>query len=61
MLLIIIDVLLIRALARKEKNSAFCMNWGVKRSWGYGHTVSSSVGSVGDQGAKPLKNLQYLA
>ena len=24
----------------KKKNSAFCMNWEVKRSWGYEHTVS---------------------
>ena len=23
-----------RALSRKEKNSAFCMNWEIKRNWG---------------------------
>ena len=22
-----------RALARKEKNSAFCMNWAIKHNW----------------------------
>ena len=48
------------ALARKEKNSAFCMNWELKCSWGPGRTVSPSLGYIGDQGAEPLKNLQYL-
>ena len=50
-----------RWLARNEKNSAFWMNWEIKHNWGSGgSTVSPSVGSVGDQGAKALKNLQYL-
>ena len=34
-----------RALARKEKNSAFWMNWEIKRSWGSGYTVSPTMGS----------------
>ena len=45
----------IRALARKKKNDLFCMNWEIKRNWGSGSNVSNSVGSVGDQGAKPLE------
>ena len=58
------DMLWIRvtwALARKEKNSVFCMNWEVKCNWGSRGTVSPLVVSVGDQGAKLLENLQYLA
>ena len=51
-----------RALARKKKNSAFCMNWKKKNaSLVLGVTMSSLVGSVGDQEAKLLENLQYLA
>ena len=30
-----------RVLARKEKNSAFYMNWKIKCNCGSGHTVSS--------------------
>ena len=38
-----------RALARKEKNSMFCMNWEIKQNWGsWGGTMSLSVGSVAD-------------
>ena len=50
-----------RALARKEINSEFCINWEVKCSLGYGRIVSPSMGSVGDKWAKPFRNLQYLA
>ena len=50
-----------RTLGRKESRSAFCMNWEINRSWGYEHTISPSVDSLGNQGARPLKNLQYLA
>ena len=52
---------LYRTLGRKESRSAFCMNWEINRSWGSEHTVSPSVDSLGNQGARPLKNLQYLA
>ena len=41
-----------RALARKEKNPAFCMNWEIKHNWEYMDTVSPSVGSVWEQGTK---------
>ena len=51
----------VRALARKGKNSAFCMNWGKKCSQRSEHTVTLSMVLVGGQGAKPLKNLQYSA
>ena len=50
-----------RALARLEGISAFCMKWEIKHSWECGHNVSPSIGSMGDQGAKPLKKLQCLA
>ena len=43
-----------RALARKAKNYAFCMNCGIKRNRMSGGTVSPSVGSVGDLGTMPL-------
>ena len=51
------------ALARKEK-ILFCMDWEVKHSCVSGGTVSPSVVSLGDQGAKPLEisntaNLKY--
>ena len=36
------------------------MNWEIKHRPS-GDTVSPSVGSVGNQGAKPMENLQYLA
>ena len=40
-----------------------CFAWiGKEKAPGvYEHTVSSSTGSVGDQRAKPLTDLQYLA
>ena len=40
----------IRVLARKEKKSAFCMNWEENTTGGLGGTVSPSVGSVWDRG-----------
>ena len=43
-----------KALARKEKNSVFCMNWEIKLSKGHQCTVSSSMGAVG----KVLKKRQ---
>ena len=43
-----------RALARKAKNSAFCMNCGIKRNRVSGGTVSPSVGLLGDLGGMPL-------
>ena len=48
------------ALARKGKDSVFCMNWE-KCKWGSGGTVSPSVGSVGNQRPKLQENFQYLA
>ena len=36
-------VSLIRALTQKEKNSAFCMSWKIKHSWGSGCTMSPSM------------------
>ena len=50
----------LRALARKEKKIAFCRNWEIKRNWGSGSTVNPSLVSVGEQGSKSFKNLQYL-
>ena len=35
------------------------MQWG--RGGGSGCIVSPSMGSVGEQGTKPLKNIKYLA
>ena len=36
------------------------MNWEIKRNWGSGSTVNPSMISVGEQGSKSFKNLQYL-
>ena len=33
----------LRALARKEKKFAFCMNWEIKRNWRSGSTVNPSL------------------
>ena len=50
----------IKALARKTKNSAFCMNWEIKCQWGSGRgrggAESPSMCSVGDQEIKFLEN-----
>ena len=50
-----------RTLPRKESNSAFWMNWEIKRNWRSECTLSPSIGSVEDLEAKPLKKLQHLA
>ena len=47
----------LRALARKGKNPAFCMNREIKCNCG---SVIPSAGSVGDHGEKPVKHIQYL-
>ena len=36
------------------------MNWKVKCNWGSGDTLSHSLGSLDDQGAKLLENVQYV-
>ena len=54
------------ALVRKEKNCVL-HELGNKMQWGgvggglSGCIVSPSMGSVGEQGTKPLKNIKYLA
>ena len=45
-----------RALARKEKNSAFCMNWGIKCCWRSGRTVSPSM-SLGGPRSQALEKV----
>ena len=50
-----------RVLARKGKDSVFCMNWELNAPGGLRGTLSPSVGSVGNLGAELLENLQYLA
>ena len=37
-----------------KKHFEFCLNWKIKHNWGSGGTMSPSVGSLGDQGAKPI-------
>ena len=43
-----------RGLAKKEKNSAFCMNWEMKRNWGSGEHWEPLSGFSGRPGTKPL-------
>ena len=44
--------MVIRALARKEKNSVLCMNWEIRCSSGSGCTVGPSMGSEETRGQK---------
>ena len=50
-----------RALARKEKNSTFSMNWELKHSWVPGFSVSPSLDSVGDFGSEGGGGLHKFA
>ena len=45
-MIIILLLTWFRALATKEKNCAFCMNWYIKCTGDFGHAVNPSVGSV---------------
>ena len=47
-----------QGVSQEKKNYVLCMNWEITCCWGSGYTASPSLGSVGDQGTTPLKNLQ---
>ena len=43
-----------RALASNEKNSAFCMNWEIKRNWESGRYCEPLTGFTGGPGDRTL-------